>query len=433
MRKLFNKLALGLVVSAIAALNVVSIMAQEPDAEKTALYTKFTECYRTKVLEEIAPCVAIGKDYLQKYGTPPDEFNKFVSTQIPKLEARPAQIRLEKAYEKFNNGFKSKNWRMAFDGGKEVISLEPKESTKLDMTLLMASLGYDLAFGNPPDNAYNAEALNAAKSAIRMIESGIVSESRSGPNNTTLEPTWGGTGTYAYKSKDNALAWMNFTVGRLIADTNKDQSQTLARLKEAAPYFYKSVQYNSDIKKFHTAYQALGRYYLEELNNIVDQYNKVCKDLPEDTEDCKKMRGMQVAYAGLGLDAYARAYNIAKNDPKQTQKLRDSLNTVLGNFYNIRFKKTDGINDYLAKVSTQPLADPAAPVTPIILEEPPATATAPSSGTPGTNGKPATTPATTTKPATTPANTTKPPTTPAKPTGTKGKVAKTAVKKKSGR
>ena len=433
MKRLFNKLVLGLVIGAICALSAANIMAQD-DAAKTALYTKFTECYKAQDEAGMIACIAVGKDYMAKYGTPPDQYSEFVSKQTANLEKKLRDLPLKNAYAKLDSGIKAKRWGDVFAAGREVISLEPKDSTKLDVTLFLATIGYDLAFANPPDNTYNAEGLNYAKSAIRMIESGVVSEPRPGPNNTTLEATWGGTGNYAYKTKDNALAWMNFAAARLTADTNKDATKNLAKLKEAAPYFYKSVQYNSDIKKYHTSYQALGRYYLEELNAIVDQYDKTCKDLPEDTDECKRLRGMQLAYADRGLDAYARAYKIAKDDPKQTQALRDSLNKVLANFYTVRYKKPDGLNEYLVKISTQPLVDPSATVTPII--EAPVAATTPAGTTSTTpaNNTTAKPPASTTKPAATPVNNSKPPATPAKPAATKGKVAKkTVAKKKTGR
>jgi len=447
MKTLFNKLALGLIIGAIAAVSAVSIMAQD-DPEKTALYTKFTECYKAQDDPGMRACLAIGESYMQKYGTPPDQYTDFVGKHVKNLKDRIAGLPLKTVYQKLDSGIVNKNLRDIFDGGREVLRLETKESIKLDVNILMATAGYDAAFAPTPDLTYKAEALNSAKTAIRMIEAGTVSEPKACPvpkgQTPVTEPTWGFCGAYAYKSKDNALAWMNFTAGRLIADTNKDTTKNLALLKEAAPFFYKSVQYNSDIKKFHTAYQALGRYYLEELNNTVDQYEKkTCKDLPEDNAECKNLRGVRLAYAERGLDAYARAYKIAKDDPKQTQAFKDSLNKTLSYFYNARYEKMDGMNEYLAKVATVPLVDPSAPVTPI-EEVPTATGTTTTTVTP-TNGKPAATTTTTTttttiKPAVTPpASTTKPAATPgnskpAKPSGTKGTVAKKApAKKKAGR
>jgi hypothetical protein len=437
MRRSFNKLIFGALIAVIGALGAVNIIAQD-DTEKTALYTKFTGCYKAADEAGITACIATGKDYMTKYGTPPDQYTEFVSKQLVNLQKRLDAIPLQNAYTKLSKGIQTKTWKDAFDGARDVIRLEPNKSLRLDVSLLMAEIGYDLAFATTPDYTYNQETINYAKSSIAMMDSGTVSESRPGPNNTTAEATWGGTGAYALKTKDNSMAWMYFIVGRLISDTNKDTTKNMAVLKEAAPYFYKAVKYESpDIKKNPLPYQNIGRYYTEELNAKVDEYDKTCKNLTEDTDQCKTILGMQLAYAERGLDAYARASKIARDDPKQPAAFKTSLDKRVSDFYSARFKKTDGLNDYVAKVLAQPMADPTAPVTPIAPEPvAPTTTTTGGTTTPATGTKPAAT--TTVKPATTttPATGTKPATTtPTKPNGaTKGTVAvKTPVKKKTGR
>jgi hypothetical protein len=238
---------------------------------------------------------------------------------------------------------------------------------------------------------------------------------------------------------------MNFTIARLTVDTNKDTTRALALSKEAAPYFYKAIQSNGDVKKLPGAYQSLGRYYREEFNNAVDQYDKCCKDLTEDTEQAKNLRGMQLAYADRAIDAYARAYQAAKDDPKATQAFRDSLLKTVTDFYNVRYKKKEGVpapppvTEFIAKAVAKPLVDPTSTVTPVIEEPvvPAATTTSTTTTSPAaTPGKPVVAPPVTKPTTTAPANTTKPATsTPTKPAGTtKGTVAKKLpVKKKAGR
>ena len=434
MKRLLNKLVLGAVVASITALGAVTILAQD-DAEKAALYTKFTECYKAQDDPGIAACITVGNEYIQKYGATPDQYVEFVNKQLVNLKARPALNKLKAAYAKLDAGIKSKNLRDAFNAGKEILSLETKEATKLDITILLATLGYDMAFSATPDNTYNSEAINYAKNAIRMMESGTASEPRQGANNTTIPASWGGPGSYAYKSKDNALAWMNFTIGRLTADTNKDQTRALVLYKEAAPYFFKSLQYNSEIKKDPTAYKDLGRYYREELNNTVDLYAKCCKDLTEDTDEAKRLRGLQLAYAERGADAYARAYQVAL-DAKQAKTVTDALLKTLTDFYNARFKSTTGVTEFVSKTVAKPLIDPKSEVVPV-AEEPVVTTTTTGTTPPAA----ATTTGTGAKPPVTAPATTKPPTTkpsstvPAKPAGsTKGTISKKApAKKKAGK
>ena len=416
MKRSFNKLVLGTLAAAALACGVVSVSAQD-DVEKNALYTKFTECYKAQEPAPMDACIATGEDYLKKYGTPPDTFSDFVTKQVANLKKRRDEYPLKKAYKDLNDGVTTKNWKKGFDAAREIMRLEPKDTLKLDIALFMAQIGYfDLAFSAPPDYTYNGEAVNYAKTALRMIDSGIVSDATPAANNTTVQ-NWGG-GNYSLKSKDNASAWMNFIIARLTSDTNKDTTRSRALFKEAAPYYYKAVKFESpDIKKSPLPYQNIGRYYLEELNAQVDEFNKTCKNLTEDTDQCKNIREMQLAYADRGLDAYARALKIAKDDPKQTQTFKDNLSKTVDVVYNARFKKADGVNEYVNNVMAKPFIDPATPVTPI-PEEIPATTTsgAATSTVPGT------------KPATT---------APAKPSGagkgTKGTVAKAATKKKVGR
>ncbi len=439
MKRSFNKLVLGALVAAVCALGVVSVSAQED--EKTTTYTKFTQCYKAQDEAGMKACITLGEDYITKFGTPPDQYSDFITKQLKNIKDRLAAKPLKDAYVALDEGVKTKNWKKAFDSAREIMRIEPKDTLKLDIALFMAQIGYfDLAFNSPQDFTYNGEALNYAKTALRMIDSGIVSDATPAANNTTVQ-NWGG-GVYSLRSKDNASAWMNFIVARLTSDTNKDTTRSRALFKEAAPYYYKAVKFESpDIKKSPLPYQNIGRYYLEELNAQVDEFNKTCKNLTEDTDQCKNIREMQLAYADRGLDAYARALKIAKDDPKQTQPFKDNLSKTVDVVYNARFKKADGVNEYVNNVMTRPFIDPATPVTPIPEEIPATTTSGAASSTVPATKPAATAPATTVKPpaTTTPANTTKPATTaPAKPNGaagkgTKGTVAKAATKKKAGR
>jgi hypothetical protein len=439
MKRSINKLALTCIAAVIAALGVVSVSAQGDDADKAAVYNKFLACYKTRVKAEVDPCIAVGNEYMTKYGAPvppatePDQIATFVKNQLAKLATRTKDLEKEAAYEKLRTSL-GKNTRDTIDAGKEIVRLEDKDSIKLDATLMMASVGYDAAFAATPDTTYVQDSINSARNAIRMIESGVVSEGYKGADGKDYPANWGMGKGYIYGSKEKALAWMNWTIAKLTVDTNKDKTRNLALLKDAMPYYYKALQF-ADFKKDPTLYAAVGRYYLGGLNDLVDQYAKTCQNLTEDTAECKNIREMQLGYAERGADAYAHAFKAASDDPKQPKTFKDGLYSTLTDFYKVRFKKTDGIDAYVASKSTQPLADPSSPVTPIPEPEPATAAPA--------TGSTATPPATTngTKPPVKPATPAatvpvKPASTvPAKPAGsTKGTVAKKApAKKKTGR
>jgi hypothetical protein len=434
MKRSFNKLFIGALALAAASVGAINVAAQDtaatpdPAAEKTAAYQKFTACYKATDEASMRACIVVGDEYVSKYGTPPDQYSDFVGKKLVTMKDYLAKKPLNDAYKNFSDALTAKNWKGTFDAGRDIMKLQPDASIKLDFALYMARLGYDLAFSTPPDNTYNAEAINYAKTALGMIQNGTVSQAPAS--------NWGAAGAYAHKSKDNAVGWMNFVVGRLTADTSKDATPNIAAYKEGASYFYKAVNASgSEIGKFPLPYQDIGRYYLAELNVKVDEYKTSCKDLTEDTPQCKNIREMQLAFAQRALDAYVRALKVAK-DTKASQTLQDSITKTITAVYTARFKKAEGVNEY---VNTAPaLVDPSSPVTPIPEEVPATTTTGtttPAAPATTTGSRPATPAPAGTKPAATaaPANSTKPATTPAKPNGAKGAIAKAPAKKKTGR
>jgi hypothetical protein len=422
MKRSINNLMLAALALMILAAAVPSIFAQTDDDAKNALYEKFKACYKPKVPDDVDPCIAIGKDYLAKYGTPPDDISKFVQAQVDKLPQKKEDLITQAALDKFNKGFSTKNYKDAFDGGKTYIGRKPNEPVSLDIALILATVAYDQAFtGNNP--GFKDDGLNMARTALQKIDSGMTSTN------------WGGTGDLSYKNKDNAVAWMNYTIAKLMADTNKDTAQNYATLKGASPYYFKALQIQgSDFPKAD-AYVGIGRYYLEEFNKTVDAYEP-CKAQTDYTDECKATRGKQLAYAERAANAYAHAYKAASDDPKTPKATKDFLQKKVTDFYNIRFNKNDAasVNDFVAKNGAQPLADPATDVTPV-LEDPAATTNTPATTIPAANGtKPPAKPVT---PTTTPTTTTKPVTTaaPNKPAGS-GKGAEamnTPAKKKTGK
>jgi hypothetical protein len=455
MKRSINKLMLGFAFAAVAALNIVSVSAQDatpaatPEdpavaAAKAAAYQTFLGCYKAKNGVDgaaIDACLVTGNDYMTKYGTPPDDFNKFVGTQVTNLKTKKEALPYLAAQERFYKAFGAKDTKAMWDTGKQLLALEKNPALKLDLTLALATLGYDRAFSATPDLSTAPEAISFAKSALSMIDSGTSSSpDRLNQKNEKVPALWGEAGTYGYGTKANAQAWMNFAVGRLVIVSNTDKTKSFATYKEAAPYFYKSLKYESpEIKKSAIPFQNIGAYYREELNAKVDEYDvKKCQTVAEDSPDlaaCKTILGLQLAYAERGADAYARALDAAKKDSTSTQAYKDALQKSATEFYNARFpKKPEGANDFIAKAVNQTLPDPSVAVTPVPEEvvAPATTTGAPTAGTtspaapavkPATN---VTTPAA--KPATTPA---KPATAPAKPASSGAKVSTVPVKKKA--
>jgi hypothetical protein len=253
---------------------------------------------------------------------------------------------------------------------------------------VLASIGYDnVATKNPPVNTFNNDAVTFAKTAIQQIESGKTSQ---------------GWGAYAYnyivkdaagkvdaaKSKENALAWMNYSIAYIM---NYSQNQK----KDSLPYFYKAAQYNSGVKNNPTIYQAIGAWYLDEILAMDEKRKGIVKaNGDQENDESKKMWALQKGYADRAIDAYARAYKLANDNPKTDAAYKKALYDKLQGLYKLRFEKTDGIDAYVASVMNKPMPNPATEVTPV-AEETPATTTSSTTTPTTTTTTPSTKPATT--------------------------------------
>src|SRR5882757_7693856 len=187
MKRSFNKLVFGALIAIVAAMGAINAAAQDPQDEKTTLYNKFGQCYKSLDVPTVTACIATGEEYMTKFGTPPDPYSEFVGKKVASMKDFLAKKPLLDAYAKLDNGIKAQNWKDVFDGGREAIRLETNDSKKLDLNIFMAELGYSRAFATPPDATYTAEAINYAKTAIHMMDSGVMSQPRPGPNNTQVD------------------------------------------------------------------------------------------------------------------------------------------------------------------------------------------------------------------------------------------------------
>ena len=182
---------------------------------------------------------------------------------------------------------------------------------------------------------------------------------------------------------------------------------------------YKATQLNSDTKITPQVYQAIGVNYFDDARKLAGEADALVKtqsdtDTPEvaktKADAIKAKVAMFNGTAEAAIDAYARAYHLAKADSKTAKAYTDSLLKNMRDIYNVRFNKADGFDAFVAGIDKKPLPNPLMPVAPISDPEP-VVASAPTATTPA---KPGTT---TTKPPVT--GPIKPAATPAKTPGTK--------------
>ena len=439
MKNLFKFLTLGMMTIALIGAATISSFAQD---ECETIYKKWTENFRgdrNNVDNDISmkqTAIAGGKEFLGKCDNADQvEIATYLKKQVPILENKVKDIIM---YNRFNKSIPAKNWDEAFASGKEIIAKYP--DTSLDIILVLASIGFDSAAAVPPVDKFNNDTINMANMAIQQISAGKTSGSGK----------YGAFGTYEYTTtafpdgKNNALGWMNYTIGYI-------NYYNLKNHKNALPYFYKATQINSATKTFPEIFRGIGAWYLDEFNRIGtdrDAKTKLAGD--KDTEETLQLLALQKGYAERAADAYNRAYKLAL--PKDAKSAASYLNLVK-TFYKFRFDmkpedevKNDDFNKYTADLSAKPFPDPTSVVTPIVDAPTTATTTTPTPGTGTTVTTPTTaTPGktTTTAPGKTTTTTTTAPgktttttttTTPTTPTGTKVTTPKKpTTKKKAGK
>jgi hypothetical protein len=394
MKKMLNILLPGaLALAFVAAPAVVpTVMAQDTtaaapaanQAERDALDAKFRANRTTN--REVAYQAA--KDYLAKFGNDEDnkDFVKYLNDWVAKqdviikqtADAEKAQRiaklcadPIQAAGKAQTPADKAKFGSDIFSGCQQFASQMPNNAYPV---LVPIDYGFVMATSNPPVNTYNEPTIALAKQAIQKIES-----------NSLGDVKWA---DYQYKSKDDALAWMNYIIGTITF------YNLTGKEADAVPYFYKSLQYDSpDMKKKFQPYYALGFNYRTQYNKAVQDFQTKYANVTDPTEEFKRDLGIQKALMDRAIDAFARAYKAAA-DAKVPASVLDARKKDLEQMYKIRFKDQPlNINEVVASTASKPLPDPMSPVTPVI-EETPTTTTG---GTTGSTA--AVTPATETKSA----------------------------------
>jgi len=276
--------------------------------------------------------------------------NQNNASNLNELPRRNYSQEEKERYNRFDaaiKGIKGKNVADTFFVGKEVLANESADSPiALDAAIVLASLGYDQAITKV--DTYNNDAVNYAKSVIQKLEAGKTSKNF-------------GAYQYEFKTKDNTLGWMNYTIG-YINYYRQDKKN------EALPYLYKATQLNSETKKFSDIYRIFGAWYLDEALRIdKERLEKTTAAGNKDTDETLAMYALQRGYAERSIDAYARAYNLATAPgSRATKEYKDALYTQLQGLYKFRYDgKIEGIDVFVATIMNKQMPDPKIPVSPV--------------------------------------------------------------------
>ncbi|MDQ2747457.1 MAG: hypothetical protein M3T96_09375 [Acidobacteriota bacterium] len=479
MKTIFRNLGLGILMAGCVVVTGTQAFAQDAPAAdvckeiepQQALYKQFTDNIPPTVakptVEQTETAIKAGDEYVQKYGACPDSktivdyFKQYLPGMKKGVEdQKAAAIKQVKAQEtgkllaRFDAALKANNNQgnpaEIYASGKDIVALN--DEFALDVLLVLGTVGFDQSNAKPPVDTYNEDAIKYAKQAIQKLEADTPSKTGSY-----------GVLQYSYKNKtnpdgkNNALNWMNYNIGYITY--YRQGKDNPAKKKEALPYLYNATKYASLNQKNPTPYQAIGAWYLDEAIRVDKERTAILEtNGKKDNEQTLAMVGEQKGYADRAIDAYSRAYKLAKAAPTPDKTYTDSLYTRLTELYKFRYDgKIEGIDQFVATVDSKPFPDPTTKVTPVNVEPTDTTTTTTGANTPTTDTtKPVTTvkpttptvkptinvrpttPATTVKPTTT----TKPATGATKPAGTanvdaatttNGKaVVKTTTPKKKG-
>ncbi|HUF02652.1 MAG TPA: hypothetical protein VMM38_00600 [Aridibacter sp.] len=369
MKSFMRVLTVGLFALLFTVALASPAFAQECDQDtKTTLYQTYLDNYNSNNVADLQKAVDAAKEYVRLCGNsgPDVDIVAYLKDAIPKIEQRIVEIKKQEELQKaiaaenkrlaaFDAAYKSKNWAQVFAAGEEVLSHpEVKQKTHLDMRILLASIGSVLAESDPPNNQFNSEALKYAQEAISRIAAGEESGSKN----------WGAY-NYSWGTKENALGQLNYSIGyiKYYPQSKKDEGIT---------YYYKATQHNSDTKKYSPIYITLGEWYRNKAGEIgtkrevLDLTEAAGEQQQANIDKAYEYLAMEKAYVERAMDAYARAYHIAKTDNGATQEFKSGLFDQLKALFEFRYtnddpgKKTEAsINSYVATVSSNSLPNPA--------------------------------------------------------------------------
>ncbi len=367
MKKVFRALVLGIFMVALTVGATTSTFAQ--DDGKATLYAKYTDNYAGN-MEQRREAIKAAKQYIEKYGSSADdkEIVDYLKSAIPALEQgikdeleqiEAAKKRAEKQarYNKFDSSFKAKDWDGVYQSGAEILAYEPD---MLDVTLVLGSIGFDEIVKNPPIDKYNEITIKYAKKAIEMIEGGAKSKKF-------------GAFIYEYDNANNAKGWMNYIIGMIMY--HRQGKTDAAKKTEAVGYLFKATQIPSDKQKEPRTYGVIGDWYFDKALSLGQERAKLDKTEEANFKAIDDSVALERAYADRALDAYARAYNLAKADVKEPQAYKDGLLKTINDLYNFRYLKPEEktpaqVNMYIAGVMAKPMPNPLSAVTPIVEAKP---------------------------------------------------------------
>lgn len=362
MKKLVQIIALSALVATLwlpalasntLSLNENSAIAPQDEEAKAALYNEFLKNYKT----DPKAAYATAKEYLQKFPAESDQtayLKKWITAyEVKEKEARKASV---------VDLLRQQKYADAFNAAKVILAEEPADVATLNNAVFAALYARN--------DAFTGEAMNYARKAVQLIQSG--------------QP---------FDKRDETLGWLNSALGFFSLKTNPS---------EAITFYIKAAGFEGPTKKDPQTYVFLADAYRNaEYTKVAGDFKTRCATGEQQaTPDCKALSDRLNAVVDRMIDAYARAIALA-TDPKYATLKSDVMKDLTA-FYKFRNNSEAGLNELIAGILAKPLPTGAiaatggtASTTAPATTQPAGTTNATGTTTGATTGATTTTPATT--------------------------------------
>jgi tetratricopeptide (TPR) repeat protein len=306
-----------------------SLRAQQPvvtdDEYKVNTYKRFVD----NRVPNPAVAYEAARDYMARYGKEEDQYTRYLKLWIAAWEEdeRVRKLTAERAdrEQQLLGSFTQRDFAKAYGLAKQVLTDDPNN------VRVLIALGYGAVAASTEarNETFNAEAANYALKAIQLIESGKTPE------------TW-----TPFKGKEDVLGSLHYALGLY----------ALKPTPEAAiAHFIKATQVDAERRNAPSTYYYLAVAYQNgPYKRLSDDYGKRFANQPESAESKSALENVNRVVDRI-IDAYARAVALAGSAPQHQAAKAQWLATLTG-FYKFRHNDSDaGLNDFIAKVLSQPL------------------------------------------------------------------------------
>ena len=326
-----------------------------------ATYQTVLDNYRAKDSATFQKAVDAGKSFLEKFGScdVAKQNADWVKGRMPGWEKALADMKIQEVrqpiFNRFDAAIKAKNWDEAYAAGNDLTAKFPDDPARINLIIPLAWIGYQESQNK--NFKYNANAEKFAKTSIEMLKTG----------NLTPKPS-GGFGAFQFEcsNKDECISLLTYALGYMTYFGDNDKQAAL-------PYFYEATKLPGFFSKYPAVYGTIGDFYYDSVKKISEELRtKIADQKDTDPDDVKLKKDSDIkatiamlnGYSERAMDAYSRAYTIAKADPK-AGAYAANVYKAIQTLYTIRFQKQDGLDTWISSTVTKPFPDPTSPVSPI--------------------------------------------------------------------